>query len=315
MSEAREHEPVMLERCGELVAWREGGRYLDATIGNGGHSKEFLRRAGEDALLVGLDLDVASLNRARSLLRSAPGRWFLVQASFARMDRTLRGVEGSFDGIFLDLGYSSAQLADARRGLSYGADGPLDMRLTPSIGPPASELIRSLEAGELEELIRTLGEERNARRIARAIDQARERDPIRTTGELASVISSVASSRFRIKTLSRVFQALRIRVNHELEALESALPAAVRLLAPDGRLGVISFHSLEDRIVKRFMVLSAKECICPPDFPECRCEHRASLRFVTRRAIQASGEEVKRNPRSRSARLRVAARLPDRRAA
>ncbi len=315
MTEAGVHEPVMRDQSAELVAWREGGRYVDATIGNAGHALEFLRRAGDDAILVGLDLDAESLMRARSALRSAAGRWYLVQASFARMDRTLRGAAGSFDGVILDLGYSSSQLADSRRGLSYNADGPLDMRLTPSIGPPASELIRSLDVSELERLIRTLGEERHARRIALAIDYARERDPIRTTAELASVISSVASTRFRIKTLSRVFQALRIRVNHELEALESALPAAVRLLAPDGRLGVISFHSLEDRIVKRFMVLSAKECICPPDFPECRCEHRASLRLVTRRAIQASEDELKRNPRSRSARLRVAARLPERKAA
>jgi len=309
------HHPVLLTQCVELLGRDSGGRFLDATLGLGGHGRGLLRRAGDDALLVGVDLDAGALARARETLRDAPGRCFLLRSSFAWIDSVLAGARGSFDAVLLDLGYSSAQLDDPARGLSYSLDGPLDMRLTPSIGPPASHLVNSLEVGDLADLIRSFGEERQARKIAGAIDAARRRTPIYTTGELAAAISSVAPTRFRTKTLARVFQALRIRVNRELEALEEALPAAVRLLAPDGRLGVISFHSLEDRIVKRFMVLSATDCICPPALPECRCEHRATLRLVTRRVVRASREEIERNPRSRSARLRVAARIPDRRAA
>lgn len=309
------HFSVLLKECVDLLVRRPGGRYLDATIGPAGHSSGLLERAGNDAFLVGIDLDAQALELARQSLHSSPGRWWLVRSSFAQMDAILGGALGTFDAILIDLGYSSAQLEDPLRGMSYSIDGPLDMRLSETVGPPASELINTLPTDDLADLIRQFGEERQAGRVARAIDQARKRESIRTTGELANAIATVAPARFRVKTLARVFQAIRIRVNRELEALESALPAAVRLLAPDGRLGVICFHSLEDRIVKHFMLRAVKDCICPKDFPACRCEHRASLRLITRKPVRASEEEVRRNSRSRSATLRVAARLVEKRAA
>ncbi len=306
-----QHIPVLRQECTELLITRPGGRLLDGTVGMAGTSLALLEKAGPQAFLIGMDLDLESLRRARRVLsESAPnGHWGLVRASFARMDVVLGGGVGTFDAVLLDLGYSSVQLDDPRRGLSYAVDGPLDMRLSPVVGPPASEWVNQLPVAELADLIRCFGEERHAHRIARAIDNARRRAPILTTGALRDAISTVVPPRFRIKTLARVFQAIRIHVNRELEALEAALPAATRLLAPGGRLGVISFHSLEDRIVKRFMMHAAKDCICPPDFPACCCKHRATLRLVTRKPVRAGKSEISRNIRSRSATLRVAAKL------
>jgi 16S rRNA (cytosine1402-N4)-methyltransferase len=310
MSE-RAHKPVLEVECGELLIPHPCGRLLDATVGMAGTALSMLKKAGPDATLIGMDLDIEALQRARVFLaeRAPAGRWALVRASFARMDAVLAGAVGTFDAVLLDLGYSSVQLEDPRRGLSYALDGPLDMRLTPAVGPPASDWVNTLSVAELADVIRRFGEERHAHRVARAIDEARRRAPLLTTGALREAVSGVVSPRFRIKTLARVFQAIRICVNRELEALEEALPAAVHLLAPGGRLGVISFHSLEDRIVKRFMVHAAKDCICPPDFPACRCDHRATLRLVTRKPVRAGQSEIARNTRSRSATLRVAAKL------
>ncbi|HDD23863.1 MAG TPA: 16S rRNA (cytosine(1402)-N(4))-methyltransferase RsmH, partial [Chloroflexi bacterium] len=212
------------------------------------------------------------------------------------------------DGILFDLGLSSFQLADHTRGFSFGGDDPLDMRFDPTEGgPTAADLVNTLPVSELAALLWRYGEERSARRIAEAIVAAR---PIYTTGELVAIVKQVAGrKRERIHPATRTFQALRIAVNDELLLIESALPQAVEVLAPGGRLVVISFHSLEDRLVKRFMQRESRDCICPPELPVCQCHHHATLQVITRKPIRPSAEEVRVNPRSRSARLRVAMRV------
>jgi 16S rRNA (cytosine1402-N4)-methyltransferase len=206
----------------------------------------------------------------------------------------------------MDLGLSSCQLADASRGFSFSQDGPLDMRFNPQHGWPASHLVNQLPEAELAELLWRYGEERHARRIAHAIVSAR---PLKTTAELADLIVRVVGHREKIHPATRTFQALRIAVNDELLALSESLPQARDLLRPGGRLVVISFHSLEDRVVKRFLQLEASNCTCPPDLPICTCNHTATMHLPSRRAIRPTADETARNPRSRSARLRIGERL------
>ncbi len=304
------HTPVLQQEV--LASLGVEGPFLDCTTGMGGHAGALLAQAVVRPLLVGLDHDASTLRLAARHLAAAPGKWLLVESSFAEMDRLLGPAQGRFRGVLLDLGYSSAQLDDKARGLSFSLDGPLDMRLSRRAGPTAADFVNGTEVPELASVIRRYGEERAARRIAAAVVAAR---PLHTTGDLARAVARVVPERFRVKTLARVFQAIRIEINRELEALEEALPAAVRMLAPGGRLAVISFHSLEDRIVKKFMVESSRNCVCPPRLPVCVCDHRATLRLVTRKPVIAGDEERTANPRSRSARLRVARRIEVDRAA
>jgi 16S rRNA (cytosine1402-N4)-methyltransferase len=210
------------------------------------------------------------------------------------------------DGILLDLGLSSLQLASGERGFSFQLEGPLDMRFSPHQGRPASELVNELSTAELADILHRYGEERQGQRIARAIVTAR---PIHTTRQLAEVVSRAIGRRGKIHPATRTFQALRIAVNDELSALSQALPQAVELLAPQGRLVVISYHSLEDRLVKQFYRQESQDCVCPPEIPVCRCDHRATLEVVTKKPITPSELELEANPRCRSARLRIAARL------
>jgi 16S rRNA (cytosine1402-N4)-methyltransferase len=237
--------------------------------------------------------------------------WKLVQTSFGKItDACQRLGERTFDGILLDLGISSYQLDDPSRGISFRLDGPLDMRLDPSRGAPAHELVNSLREPELRRIIDTYGEERQAARIAAAIVRERQRGMILTTGQLREVVLTVARPPHETKSLARVFQALRIAVNRELEELESVLPQARDLLRPGGRLAVIAYHSLEDRIVKRFFQTEAKgRCTCPPALPVCVCGARATLALVNRKPILPAAPEVEANPRARSARLRVAEKV------
>jgi 16S rRNA (cytosine1402-N4)-methyltransferase len=232
----------------------------------------------------------------------------LCHASFETMAERAPALGfGRVDGVLLDLGLSSMQVSDAGRGFSFRADGPLDMRFDPQADTTAADLVNTLDERALADLIAAYGEERYARRVARAIVQAR---PLRDTRRLADVVASaLPRSRERIHPATRTFQALRIAVNDELGALERALPQAVALLNPGGRLAVVSFHSLEDRIVKQFVRRESQDCICPPRQPVCTCGHRATLRAITRRPIQAGQAETERNPRSRSAKLRVAERI------
>jgi 16S rRNA (cytosine1402-N4)-methyltransferase len=267
-----------------------------------------LAASSPDGTLLGLDRDAAALQLAAARLAAYRERFELVHSSFAHLAEVAASQDFvPVDGILLDLGLSSLQLTDAERGFSFLIDGPLDMRFdTTSSGYTAADLVNRLSSHELADILYQYGEERQSRRIAKAIVEAR---PLHTTGELVRVIERVVGGRRdRLHPATLVFQALRIAVNDELAALERVLPQAVELLRPEGRLAVIAFHSLEDRIVKRFVRRESKNCICPPELPICMCDHEASLNVITRKPIQPTDEEVRINPRSRSARLRIAER-------
>jgi 16S rRNA (cytosine1402-N4)-methyltransferase len=268
-----------------------------------------LNASQPDGQLLGLDVDPQALELARKRLAPFGQRVRLVQASYTSLMEQLRNAGWStVDGVLFDLGVSSMQLADSLRGFSFQREAPLDMRFDPRQELTAAYLVNELSVDELAEVIWRCGEERNARRVAQAIVQAR---PVRTTTQLAKIIARVTrGGRSGMHPATRTFQALRIAVNQELEALKAALPQAVEALAPEGRLAVIAFHSLEDRIVKRYFRLESRDCICPPEQPVCTCDHRARVRVITRRPIQASAEERQQNSRARSARLRVVEKLP-----
>ncbi len=300
------HIPVLLNEVLDGLRVRPGGRYIDATVGGGGHTAEILSASSPDGRVLGLDRDPGALEMAGARLASYAGRVVLVHSSYTRL-AAIAPERGFFpaDGVLFDLGLSSIQLADPDRGFSFARDGPLDMRFdSTTSGQTAADLVNYLSSEELANLIYRYGEERRSRRIAEAIVAAR---PIHTTGGLASVIERAVGRRRRhIHPATLTFQALRIAVNDELAALEETLPQAVEVLAPGGRLVVISFHSLEDRIVKQFIRRESRDCICPPELPICTCDHRATLRTITRKPMRPTQEEVAANPRSRSARLRVA---------
>jgi 16S rRNA (cytosine1402-N4)-methyltransferase len=302
------HVPVLYSAVLAHLALKPGDYVIDGTLGGAGHAVGLLQATAPDGRLLGLDRDPEAVARAQERLARFGQRAILVQSSF----RDLRAVAGKHhfvpvDGVLLDLGVSSYQLASPERGFSFVKDGPLDMRFDPTRGPTAAELVNDLPIEELAEILYRFGEEKQSRRIARAIAAAR---PLSTTGELAQVIAqAVRGRRGRIHPATKSFQALRIAVNDELGALEDVLPQVLELLRPGGRLAVISFHSLEDRLVKQYFRREAKDCICPPEQPVCTCEHRATLRIVTRRPVGPDENEVAQNPRSRSARLRVAERL------
>ncbi|HEX9069327.1 MAG TPA: 16S rRNA (cytosine(1402)-N(4))-methyltransferase RsmH [Ktedonobacterales bacterium] len=295
------------------LAVRPGGRYLDGTLGGAGHTALLLDASAPDGRVLALDADPDALARAEGVLSDAirAGRLVTRQANFASMGEVAR--EAGFfplDGILLDLGLSSDQLAEAERGFSFAQPGPLDMRFDPTRGQSAADLVNSLDAESLADIIYRYGEERHSRSIARRIVAARERAPITTTSELAALVAGAVHGRpGGIHPATRTFQALRIAVNDELGSLQRALTAAVDLLAPGGRIAIISFHSLEDRIVKHFFRDEQRGCVCPPEAPTCVCGHEPHLRVLTRRPIQASAEEVAANPRARSAKLRVAERV------
>jgi len=305
------HQPVLLAEVLEGLRVRPGGDHLDGTLGGGGHAAAILLSSAPDGRLLGIDRDPSAIARAR--LRCAPhvGRFTFKHGSFGDMARIAAdaGFAG-FDGVLLDLGFSSDQVDDPLRGFSFASEGPLGMRLDPGADLTAADIVNGMDEHDLADLLYELGEERRSRRIARAIVAAR---PLSTTTELAAVVAGAVGgnrARRRIHPATRTFQALRIAVNDELGQLERALPQAVDLLRPGGRLAVISFHSLEDRIVKHFIKEAASACVCPPGVPECRCDHVATVSVVTRRPVRPTGREVNDNPRARSAKLRVAERLP-----
>ncbi|HEY7736028.1 MAG TPA: 16S rRNA (cytosine(1402)-N(4))-methyltransferase RsmH [Candidatus Limnocylindrales bacterium] len=308
------HLPVLADEVMSMLAPAAGSLQIDATVGGGGHTARILEATDPDGRLLGIDADGAAIARVASRLRSYGDRVVLRQANF----RELRSVAptagfGAVDGCLFDLGLSSFQLGDAERGFGIRTGGPLDMRFDPRRGVPASELIASLDADELTALFRRYGEEPQARRIARAVVDARRTTTIATAEELAAIIERAAPraprGRRPIHPATRVFQALRIAVNEELDALSEGLAAAVDLLRPGGRLVVLSYHSLEDRIVKRFFQAERRGCVCPPEAPVCVCGRAPRLRLVTRPSLTPSHEEIAANPRARSARLRAAERL------
>ncbi|MBK6319062.1 MAG: 16S rRNA (cytosine(1402)-N(4))-methyltransferase RsmH [Dehalococcoidia bacterium] len=309
------HVPVLLNESLQLLDVREGGVYIDCTTGLGGHSSAIAGRMGETGRLLCLDQDREALEFARAKLAPFGRRVSFVHANFRELaDVAKREGFQAADGILMDLGISSFQIGEARRGFAFALEGPLDMRMDPgSGGITAEEIVNTWDETSLADLFFELGEERQSRRIARAIVRNR---PLRTTWELArSVEQAVGGSRGQthIHPATKVFLALRLRVNGELDTLITALPLACSLLGSGnshgGRLAVISFHSLEDRIVKQFFRREATDCICPPGLPVCRCGHTATLRELTRKAIRPSEAEVAANPRSRSAVLRAVERI------
>ncbi|OQY36156.1 MAG: 16S rRNA (cytosine(1402)-N(4))-methyltransferase [Anaerolineaceae bacterium 4572_5.1] len=302
------HEPVLYREIIHALQPTSNGLYVDGTIGAGGHAYGILEASAPNGCLLGLDLDPAALDLARDRLENFGDRAVLVQDSYITMEQHINNLGwDAVDGILLDLGLSSMQLDTPARGFSFREDAPLDMRFDPSASLTAADLVNELPENELANIIYNYGEEKYSRKIARAIVAAR---PIHTTQELASLVSKMLG-RFgsRIHPATRTFQALRIAVNQELAAIETVLPIALGVLKPGGRLAVISFHSLEDRIVKQFFRYESRNCICPPELPICVCDHQAQLREIVRRPIRPEESEIKRNPRARSACLRVAEKL------
>jgi 16S rRNA (cytosine1402-N4)-methyltransferase len=302
------HQPVLYQYILQALQPHAGGLYVDGTIGAGGHAFGILEASSPDGQLLGLDVDPRALELAWQKLAFFNERVFIKQASYTNLQEQLEAMGWkAVDGILLDLGISSMQLDTAERGFSFRIDGPLDMRFNPQNPVSAETLVNELTESELADLIYKYGEERYARRVAHAIVRAR---PLHSTQQLAQVVAGATrSGRFGLHPATRTFQALRIVVNQELQALEKFLPLALTSLAPGGRIAIIAFHSLEDRIVKQFYRRESRDCLCPPQQPVCTCHHHAALQEITRRPIQARPEEVRFNPRAHSARLRVAEKL------
>ncbi len=302
------HQPVLLTESIDLLNVHPGGVYVDCTIGEGGHASAILQQATPEGTLLGIDQDSESLQRAQLRLKSYQEALTLMQGSYANLQElAAKGGVFQADGILMDLGLSSRQLETSGRGFSFQRDEPLDMRYDPNGNFTAATVVNNYAVEELALIIRRYGEERRAWAIARAIVGRR---PLHSTQDLANLVSAVhGRKRERIHPATRTFQALRIEVNGELDNLEQGLKRAIKLLAPGGRLVVISYHSLEDRIVKSTFATEAKGCICPPKLPTCMCDHTAQLKLISRRVIRPSPQEVVVNPRSRSARMRVAERL------
>ena len=301
------HLPVLYQAIITGLRPQSAGRYIDGTLGAGGHAAGILTHSAPDGELLGLDLDPQALAIARETLAPFGGRAHILQASYLTMgDEAAKLGWDAVDGILLDFGVSSMQLDTPQRGFSFLSDGPLDMRFSPTATRSAADLVNALPEEELAEIIFRYGEERLSRKIARAMVANR---PIHSTKALADLILKTIGKRERIHPATRTFQALRIAVNAELESIESVLPIAVRLIRPGGRLAVISFHSLEDRLVKEYFRRESRDCICPPRQPVCTCEHSASLTEINRKPIEADEDEIKENTRARSAKLRIAQKI------
>ncbi len=305
------HQPVLLKEAVESLSPPPDGVVLDLTVGMGGHSAELLKRLPKGRL-IGLDQDVDALQHAGLALQGDP-RVSLFKANFADLLWVLKDLSvREVDSVLMDIGVSSYQLDTPARGFSFLHEGPLDMRMDQASGHTASEILNNSSEQELSKIFFEFGEEPKARALARAIVAARAKEPLRTTSQLADLAKRVLG-RPRGKDFkhpaTRLFQALRIGVNRELEVLQKGLRAALSILKPGGRIAVITFHSLEDRIVKQFFKTEATDCLCPPDLPMCVCGHKASLKIMTNKPLSPSEEEVAENPRSRSAKLRVAEKL------
>ena len=314
------HVPVMLEEVLEFLRPAPGGHYIDGTAGGGGHTEAILERTAPDGKVLGIDTDVQALARVRERLAESVSsrRLVLAHGNFAELARIVNEAGFmSIQGILLDLGFSSHQMDNPERGFSFSVDGPLDMRLDQSQGISAADLVNSASEQELADIIWRYGEETRSRQIAKRIVRERAKGAITHTAQLARLAAAgVPFKPGAIHPATKTFQALRIAVNHELERLEEALPQMLDVLSARGRdetdgrqagrMVIISFHSLEDRIVKEFMRREARDCICPPHVPVCVCGHKARLRLLTPKPVIPTSEEVIANPRARSAKLRAA---------
>jgi 16S rRNA (cytosine1402-N4)-methyltransferase len=304
------HRPVLAEETVSYLVTRPDGIYFDLTLGAGGHLKSLSRALSAEALLVGVDRDPEAISAARENLKSIPQKFEIINSRFAALETVMRKLEvGKVDGFILDLGVSSHQIDVSRRGFGYMQDGPLDMRMGPDTDLTAETIVNEYSERDLTFLFKKYGEEKRARAIAGAIGRSRNIARIMTTDQLRGVVESAGDRRDIIGTLSRIFQALRIEVNGELEELEQVLPVAAEALNPGGRMVVISYHSLEDRIVKRFFAAEEKGCICPPAFPICACGKKPSLKILTKKIVRPTEDEIKTNSRAKSARLRAAEKI------
>jgi len=302
------HKPVLLNEAVEALQTQPGKRYVDCTLGSGGHAAAILARILPDGQLLGIDADPDAIEIARNRLVNYTESTIIINDNFINLEAICR--ENNFlpvDGILFDLGLSSTQLEISERGFSFRDDGPLDMRFNPTQELTAADILNILPEDKLSQVIKTYGEERYSKRIARHIIKSR---PIQSTLQLASIVEkAIGGRRGKIHPATRTFMALRIVVNRELENLATALKQAMVCLKHQGRLVVISYHSLEDRIVKQFMQLESKGCLCPPGIPICQCGHMPVLKIISKKVITPSPSEIKSNYRSRSAKLRVAERL------
>ena len=297
------HIPVLLEEAIAALNVRQGKRYIDCTVGTGGHASAILENCMPGGQLIGIDADPASLSLSEEKLLNFGRSAILVNANFSNLQAICLYYNFyQIDGILFDLGMSSLQLSSSSRGFSFQHNGPLDMRFSPTLKLTASDIVNTFPEDKLGYLIEQYGEERYAMKLARHLVQNR---PITGTAHLARLIEQAIGRRGKIHPATRTFQALRIAVNQELERLDTALRQAVNLLAPGGRLVVISYHSLDDRLVKEFLKQESKDCICPPEIPACTCDHTPTLMILTKKVITPSTDEIRENPRSRSARMRV----------
>lgn len=305
------HVPVLLNETLDRLITNPQGVYVDCTLGGGGHFAGIIERTNDKAILVGIDQDAEALERTKPRLGTV-ANIILVKGNFRDLQLILRDLSiESVDGILIDLGVSSFQLDEDERGFSYHLEARLDMRMDPDLDTNAWDLVNHWPAETLEQIIREYGEERYAGRIARGIVEAREHHSLDSTFDLVDVIRRSVPATYKREShpARRTFQALRIEVNQELQSLKQVLPQAITLLKPGGRLCIISFHSLEDRIVKEFFVRESKACLCPSKQPICNCEHKAQIKVLTRKPIGPSPDEVARNNRARSSKLRVAQKL------
>ncbi|MEA2097272.1 MAG: 16S rRNA (cytosine(1402)-N(4))-methyltransferase RsmH [Candidatus Cloacimonadota bacterium] len=300
------HVPVLLAECLEALDLQDGKIYVDATFGGGGHSCGILE-SGKDIKLIGFDHDPDSIEQSKILKDKYPEKFVMIKENFANI-RTGLALERikKVDGILFDLGVSSHQINDPARGFSFSGDGDLNMRMDQGSNLTAADVVNTYSFEELAKIFREYGEEKEAARIASNIILERSKKEIQTTLQLSTIIENCIISKKSIKAKARIFQALRIYINKEMEVLKTALNDSVKILNPGGRLVVISYHSLEDRIVKNIFKYEAKSCICPPEFPICVCDKVSTLKILSRKPVVPREQEIENNPRARSAKLRIA---------
>lgn len=303
------HKPVLFEESLDYVITDKSGKYFDATLGYGGHSEGILKRINKNGTVISTDVDQDAFNFSKEKFKDE-NRIKLYNFNFTQID-IISKIESIdfFDGILADLGVSSFQLDNVEKGFTYRQEAKLDLRMDKNKVVNASDVVNSFSEEDLSDILFKFGEEKNSKKIAREICSHREKNKIETTTELSSIIRQITPQRYYVKTLSRVFQALRIFVNDELNALEIFLKKSIELLKNNGVLVIISYHSLEDRIVKEFFKYEALDCICPKDYPVCKCDKESRLKILTKKPVVPSIKEIERNIRARSAKLRAAIRI------
>ena len=305
------HEPVLAKTAVDYLIISGSGTYVDCTLGGAGHAELILQKLQGNGILVGIDADPDALVFSREKLGKYSNvrilRGFFDQLDVMLMQENLLPVQG----VFMDLGISSFQIDAAEKGFSFQSEGHLDMRFNPDQELSAEKIINTYSAEALEEIFRLYGEEKKSRMISRRIVQERNTGTIRSTRQLAEIIKKVVPVNYQVKSLARIFQAIRIEVNQELDRLKTGLEKAFQCLTKSGRLAVISYHSLEDRIVKEFFRYKEKDCVCPPEFPKCICDKESEIRIITKKPVTPTPDEIEKNPRSRSAKLRVAEKISE----